>query len=555
MTGNEQGAAPDGPEGETGRPARRGPVIRTSDFVAPARAAPAARAVAETSPDPVEQPLASEPAVPNRLSRLAPDSANPRIFPRRMPPEPEVEVSAPPTVEPPARPKPAEAAARPPGDASAPVLDAAMVLQSAWTYRKTVAVLVIGMAILGGLASPLLPRKFTASTTLYFDPQQVKLTDGGQSASPLSQEALLAVIDSQSQILVSRRVLNRVATDLKLADDREFGGPPVAVGAKLSKAVTVERQENTYVVNLSVKAKDADKAAAIANGIVSAFTVEQETTVNGAYDTANTTLGGRLGALGEELRKSEQAVADFKAANDIDATVVTDPATGNRSKALEALVLAAQSKTIAAKAAYDAIAKFQVADLANGTTPASGASSALLQLQQQYATAASNVSSLETKLGARHPQLVAARATLEGASAAIRREITRMITTAEADYERAQTEETAVAKELSVQKALDNNLSGRLIEYRELQRKADAAREIYETVLKRTRQTSEEQRLLTSNIRVISPAEPPLAADGPGRSILLLGCIFAGLACGLILGLLYAVGRLLYSRAVATRGA
>lgn len=592
MTEDDHGSAREGQHGLTPGVAapRRGPVIRTSDFVTPAKkpapepAKPGPadtltpqqrfaqewlrrerqdRDTAKPAPPTPTVPVRSapEPAtlerrvarrqesledVSERLARLAPASqATAPSNPPKRADEPGLRTLSAHRREEAALSSPVDQPTEP--MSGAPFLDAAMVLQASWTHRKMVLVLVLGMAVLGGLAFPFLPRKYTASTTLYFDPQQVTLGDGAQ-APPVSQEAVMALIDSQSQILVSRRVLSRVAADLKLEGDREFGGAPGATSAKLAAAVAVEREANTYVVNLAVKSKDPEKSAAIANGIVTAFTMEQETVANGAYDKANTTLGSRLEQLADDLRTAETAAADFKARNNIDGAVATDPASGKRTGGLETLLLTAQSRTIAAKARYDAIAKFKVADLASGTTPADGTSTAIAQLQQQYATASSTVSSLETKLGARHPQLVAARATLSGVSDQIRQEVTRLITSAEAEYERAQKEENAVAKELTVQKALDNNLSGKLIEFRELQRKADAARDIYQTVLKRTRQSGEEQRLLQSNVRVISPAEAPLQADGPGRSVLLLGCVFGGLVVGLMLGVFYAVLRLLLAR-------
>lgn len=577
MADDENGAAPRGQESPAPDVGlrRRGPVIRTTDFVTPeprdprpptppapgadAPPSPNFRAALDAVADPAETPRESQrlPGLSERLARLAPsfnrtpDEVADRSVGHQPAPDRMVERRTempPPPPSPPAAPVAQTVVLEGPRQ---PLLDAGMVMGSAWRHRKMVLLLVVGMAVLGGLASPFLPRKFTSTTTLYFDPQQVKLSDGSNSPPPMSQEAVLAIIDSQSQILVSRRVLTSVAQTMGLDKDKEFGGTPAATGAKLAKSVLVERQPNTYVVNLSVKSKDAEKSATIANTIVSSFLKEQQASAEGAYDSANTTLGGRLGALGEEVRGAEQAVADYKTQNNIDDNMVsTAPGTAaKRSDQLETLLLTAQGKTIAAKARYDAIAKFQIADLSNGNaSPADASSNALLQLQQQYATAAANVSSLETKLGARHPQLLAARATLEGVSAAVRREITRLITSAQADYDRAQKEEDAVAKELAVQKALDNNLSGRLIEYRELQRKANAAREIYETVLKRTRQTGEEQRLLTSNVRVISQAEAPIQADGPSRTILMVGCIFGGLVLGLMFGILYAVIRLFTGR-------
>lgn len=539
MTEHDYGSVPPRPFRQaqgSGSP-RRGPVIRTSDFVTE-------RYPVRDDPPPDDRFR----DVSERLARLAATraSADPG---RPTYGEPEREQG----LEPPAAPRRDRMVSTAAAAIDTPIIDAAMVLKAAWLNRRTILATICVMGCLGGALSTLLPRQYTATTTLYFEPQENSL-DTQQSAT-MSQEMVLARIDSQAQILISRRVLAAVAKELKLEADAEFGGPPITTTAKLAKAINVQRQDNTYVVNLEVKSKDPQKAATIANAAVKAFTTEQQTAAAGDYDSTASALDGRLEQLAAQLKQAEQAVADFKAQNNIDTPAATDPDQVKRTASLEEMLLVAQSKTIAAKALYDAVSRFEVADLVTGGTPTDGigtSSTALAQLQDQYAAAAANVSNLETKLGARHPQLIAARATLASVKAGITGEIGRMTTAAQADYERARAEENAVAKELSVQKALDNNKSGPLIDYRELRRKADSARDIYEAVLKRSRQSSQEQLLTKSNIRVISPAEAPLTADGPRRAVLLAACTFGGLVAGLALGLLFVVVRLFMNRVRST---
>lgn len=541
ITEGDYGSVPQRPfrHTEGGGSPRRGPVIRTSDFVA--------------EPNPVRDNAPADDrfhGVSERLARLAATKASADAGrPAYGEPERErgVEASVPPRREHPASASAAGA------QVDTPIIDAAMVIKAAWLNRWLILLTICVMGGLGGALSTLLPRQYTATTTLYFEPQENNL-DTQQSAG-LSQEMVLARIDSQAQILVSRRVLTAVAKDLGLETDPEFGGPPITTTANLADAITVQRQDNTYVVNLAVKSKDPQKAAVIANAAVKAFTTEQETAATGDYDSTASALDGRLEELAAQLKQAEQAVADFKAQNNIDTPAPTDPDQVKRTASLEELLLVAQSKTIAAKALYDAVSRYQVADLVTGGTPAEGignSSSALAQLQDQYAAAAANVSNLETKLGARHPQLIAARATLSSVQAAITGEVGRMTKAAQADYERAKAEEDSVAKSLSVQRALDNNKSGPLIDYRELRRKADAARDIYEAVLKRSRLSSQEQLLAKNNIRVISAAEAPIKPDGPRRAVLLAACTFGGLIGGFVLGLLVVVIRLFTNRVRST---
>lgn len=147
----------------------------------------------------------------------------------------------------------------------------------------------------------------------------------------------------------------------------------------------------------------------------------------------------------------------------------------------------------------------------------------------------------ESQMGTRHPRLQAARSSLQSISVEIRGELQRLATSARGEYEQAKAAEDSIAKELAVQKALHASSSDKQVELNELQRKATAARDIYETVLKRSSQTSEEQNLNQSNIRVISPAEPPVKADGPGKKILLVAGIIGGFLAGFVVGAGFAI--------------
>jgi uncharacterized protein involved in exopolysaccharide biosynthesis len=117
-----------------------------------------------------------------------------------------------------------------------------------------------------------------------------------------------------------------------------------------------------------------------------------------------------------------------------------------------------------------------------------------------------------------------------------------MVVAARSAYESAQKEEADLLKELNVQKASQATNSTALIELSELERKAKAARDVYEAVLKRSEETAAEMSLYTSNVRVVAEAFPPQAPDGPGRKVLLMAGAFGGGLFGLGLGIVLAAG-------------
>lgn len=426
-----------------------------------------------------------------------------------------------------------------------PLLDTRSVIAALWSRKLLILALAVAGAVLGAGVMPLLPKKFTAASTLYFDPRQVGLSDTAQSS--VSPEMISTMIDSQVQILTSGKVLRRVADALKLTDDPEFGGgkgdatSAYAVTDALQRALVIAREAGTYVVSLRATTKDPAKSARIANQVVTSFLQEENSASSNLYENTSSALDGRLNDLRQKVQEAEQAVETFRADNDMvtaDGNLISD----QRLTSLNALLVTAQDKTIQARTRADAASNLSFEDVVSGNGSSDTAvSSSLVSLRQQYAALAANIGSLEAQLGARHPRLLAARSSLESLAEEIRNELRRRASSARAEYDQAKKAEDEVAKELAVQKALQVNSSDKLVELNELQRKATAAREIYETVLKRSSQTSEEQNLTQNNIRVISEAEPPVKPDGPGRSILMISGLMGGFFAGFGLGAAFAI--------------
>ncbi|MFS2152200.1 GNVR domain-containing protein [Rhizobium sp. Rhizsp42] len=534
------------PNTEPNRTGTPGPVLRPSDFV-PAKPTPASlitdAAPQDTQPQSRSRPPlpAAEPArTPERDDPIQPSAdAAPRsasTVARETAPAPLTT----PVTEPVASPVIAPAVAPEPGG---PLLDTRSAIQAIWNKRLLILGLSVLGAVAGAVALPMSTQKFTANTTLYFDPRQIGLNDPSTQASGPSPEMISAMIDSQVQILSSGNVMRRVADAMKLDQDPEFNAgraDSAAVVSALQKALVITRQSSTYVVSMDVTTKNAEKSARLANQVVASFLQEEDGASTGLYQDTSTTLDNRLTDLRQKVQEAEQAVETYRADNDMASTqngLISD----QRLASLNTLLVTAQDKTIQAKARADAAANLRFEDVVGGTSQGGGVSTALATLRQQYSTQAAMVSSLESQMGTRHPRLQAARSSLKSISDQIRGELQRLASTAQGEYQQAKKAEDAVSKELSVQKALQVNTSDKQVELNELQRKATAARDIYETVLKRSGQTSEEQSLSRSNVRVISQAEPPLKANGPGKTALLIAGVIGGFFAGFLLGAGFAI--------------
>lgn len=449
-------------------------------------------------------------------------------------------------------PEPAGARAEadiPHGGDKALVIDLKFVALAAWRYRLLLLALAVVFALIGGAGTTLIAKRYSAAATLYFDPQKlaVELVQNDRATSP---EVLNATIDSQTQIITSRRVMETVANNLKLTTDPEFLGQSSGDAATdlnrvisaLQKQVLVSRQEGTFIFQVKVTTRDAEKSAAIANSLVAAYLKDSRVNAEDSFGSVNSSLVNQLTELRKAVIAAEAEVRAFTSKNDL-FSVGGDQISNKRLQSLDDLLVAAQQKIIEAKAQLDTVSRLDINDVLVGDA---AASRTLGDLRTQYASLSANVSSLTERLGPRHPQLQSAKASLADIERQIRLELERMVVAARSAYQSAQKEEADLLKELNVQKASQATNSTALIELSELERKAKAARDVYETVLKRSEETAAEMSLYSSNVRIVAEAFPPQVADGPGRKALLIAGVFGGGLFGLGLGIVLAAGYALY---------
>jgi succinoglycan biosynthesis transport protein ExoP len=454
-----------------------------------------------------------------------------------------------------------------------PLIDIATIMTSVWQLRKTIVVLTVAGAIGGVLLAIATPSVYVSQSKLYVDPREVRLTDSDLSKESLATEAILALVDSQLEVLRSRTVLEKVAIDLGLDRDSEFGGvstgkgglsdgigvisdlvspgkaqPAPASGVnprtleKLSDAVTVSRDPKTFIVTIDVKSRDPAKSALITNRLVATFLKEEQAAQSGFFQRTTQALDSRLTDLRTELDTAENAVEKYKAEHDI-VGAAGELIFDKQLLALNDQVGAVRNRIADARAKVDLATKIRLNDVLSGAFPEEVSSVTLQELRKQYSEARAQLGALDASLGPRHPQRLAAVQSLEVARSEIGNELRRIAATAQTELDRAVRTEKDLVQQLAVQKAQQVNSSTGFIELRELERKANATRTIYESFLKRASETGQEEKLTLKNIRVIASAQPPLQATGPSRKLIAIGGMIAGFMAGVGLGVALGVYR------------
>jgi len=431
-------------------------------------------------------------------------------------------------------------------------------------WRMIAAFVVLVMVAAVVILSSLTP-KYTAQTEIMLTPDNAKSSGAEQIVGDMLLDS--SMIDSQVTLLQSYALLHRVVQQQNLTTVPYFadasppsllelvkglipglGGassgatPEEALPAgmsdlelralsRLRKAVTVSRVGLTYVLQISVTLEDRFLAAKLANAIASAYLVDQ---LEARYDSAQRAsqwLSERLVNLSNELRESEQAVADFRKQNNL-VEVNTGTVTEQQLSELNVKLAAARVETAAAKAKYDQVQAVREKGESSEAIPDVLRSEVIAALRQQQAEVSGKEADLLARYGQRHPLVVNVRAEKADIQRAIAAETDRILVTLTRDYEVAVARQQSLEKDLAQltgQSTVDDAVSVRL---RELERVAEANRSLYEDFLSRAKLTGEYASFDAQDARVITAATPPSSPSSPRKT---LGLAFAGVF-GLLLG-------------------
>ncbi|MCK1643173.1 hypothetical protein IVA95_37855 [Bradyrhizobium sp. 157] len=435
------------------------------------------------------------------------------------------------------------------------VLDLAQLL---WQRKAAIASAALISACIAVAVGKSLTPKYTASTQLYVDPRELQLVD--RELTPRAQDisGLAMVVESQARVITSNNVLLQVMRDTNLEKDPEFGGGdakgllgsllglfgielrPTAEQQKqiqmsaleaLNRHVNVKKTDRTFIVDIDVWSYEPAKAAMLANAISKAYLAESKQSQAAAARRATSDLSGRLKELQERLRNAENTLAVYKAQNNFvgsQDTLISDQqlsASNQRLAAARALTLDAQAK-------YDQIAASRKASSDAGAIPEALQSPTIANLRAQFAEARKRQAELQSELGPRHPALRQMEQQVQDLRRAINEEVERFAQAAKNDLIRARDYEASLNKALETQKRQSVQMSQASVRLRELEREVEASRNVYQSFLKRSRETEEQESLNTSNARIIGEATVPQRRTFPPAMSLLMmiGFALGGLA-------------------------
>lgn len=394
------------------------------------------------------------------------------------------------------------------------------------------------------------PSSFTAVATMLIDTRKAQ----SSQQQPLYSDAQIdsASIESQVRILKSDIVGLSVIKNLRLNEDPEFigsgwGGVVAseydvmrrALGV-LASRLNVKRDGLSYVIELSFRSYDADKAARIANAIVDAYIVDQLEAKYQSTLRASTWLQDRIRDLRAQASAGEQAVVDFKREHNI-IDAAGKSTIGQRLGEINSQLIIVRAQTAEARARLDRIQtvlSFDSSGAVNATVTDALKSEVVTKLRSQYLELASRASDWSARYGHEHLAAVNLRNQMREIQSAIIDELRRLAETYKSDFEIAKQRENDIQKEYDKAAAQAEKTNQAQVVLKDLESSSQTFRALYENFLNRYMESVQQQSFPITEARLISPAARPLKKSHPKTFLVLAIAACVGIIFGIGIGVL-----------------
>jgi polysaccharide biosynthesis transport protein len=296
--------------------------------------------------------------------------------------------------------------------------------------------------------------------------------------------------------------------------------------------LAVSPVRNSRLVDVSYNSPDPVFSTDVTNALAKAY-IEQNLEFKFlATKEASDWLGERLGEQKKQVETSEQALQRYREQTDSVSLEDKQNVVVQKLADLNAAVTRAKTERIQKETLYNQVRVMN--DRTALDTVAAVLSNTFIQQQKtEIAELQRQRVQLGEKLGARHPDMLKLSSAIQAAEAKLQAETAKVVQSLKNDYLASLSQEQSLMAALDAQKRDAQSLSRKGIDYGALQRDATSNRQIFDSLMQRTKETGIAGELKTSNIRVVDPAEEPRNPASPNKTFNLSLGLFGGLVFGL----------------------
>lgn len=420
---------------------------------------------------------------------------------------------------------------------------------------------------LTGLVLAQLTPEYRATALVMLDIRKEKVTNTPDVVSALTLD--IPIVETEIEVLRSTSLLGRVVDKLGLDRDPEYGAKPIgAFGLALGKvrsiyerwildadggraapatdhgprARAIELLESrlrvgvrgrSYVINVSLDSAVPAKAKQIVEAITELYVVDQLQAKLDANRRATEFFNARLEDLKRKVEAAERAVATYREKSGLtigkDSTVVSQSLSELNTQLIQARAQRAdrESRLVALQEAARSPATL-------GAITEVMANSTISSLRTQEAEVGRRIAELSRRYGDGYPSVLQARSEQRQIEAFIAAEVAKVISSVKADVEAARAKEAKLQEQVSLLEEQAGGAGRKEVELRELQREAQATRDIYEDFLKRFKELREQRHIQEPDARILSPASVSTGPVHPRYGLTMILAMLVGVGIGVV---------------------
>lgn len=455
-----------------------------------------------------------------------------------------------------------------------------VVLKRKWIIVTCLLITVMGTAYVTFTKTPV----YKATTSLIIEKQEPNIlqiediiASGGSSN---------AYYQTQYQIIKSRSLARKVASELDLYTSQEFNPEPQDDPVSLAKRwvasiiasvqtsvknfifpntqaghtesvtratihdgvsaaqakvldsfrdrLSVEPVRETHMVHISFEATSPQLAAQISSAVAESYIEHNLETKMETIKQAVAWLKTRLEEERRAVQKAQKTFMEYRQEHNIITEISPDTEKIRAEKLadLRSKITEAKTKRLKAQNRYQKAKAYLNSPQDLDSLPGILSNEVTSSIQKSEMELSIKLSQLAKKYGANHPQIQAIESQLQNLEQKKRRAVKTIVTSLRNEYQTLLSEEKMLQETLEEEKQEAMELNQMAIQYGVLKRKAQSAKEMYDLLVKRFKEASLTEDIKTVNARIVDSAQIPKNPVRPQKKRNLLLAAVLGMFLG-----------------------
>jgi polysaccharide biosynthesis transport protein len=434
-----------------------------------------------------------------------------------------------------------------PPSLSTPGLSLLQIFSIVRAYRLPTLIIVIAISVLMGGIIKLMPKTFTATSTLMVNPEG---NDPLGSNNQGMATPMFNYMSTESQLMLSPEVLLPVIDKLNLTQDKNYSAGYSGDGSTLRDWVrenlikSLDIQLGAFgsqLIYINASARSPQLAAQIANTLADVYLRQQRQRVTGPASERAKQYALELAELKDKVRVAQDQVTAFR-----QRTGVTDTTEKNNNVA-QALLGMLEGKL---QDAQNARRSAEVKAMSEQNANTAAGSTVVQNLKALLNTQQTQLAQLRTTYGAQHPKVLELDNQIHATQRNLEAELHSVSSGNSADLMGARELEAKMRAAVEEQRNKVLGVNKLQDEGTKYELELESAQSVYKRALDGYDQIMFASGGHIANISVVSAAVPPQKATKPNKPKLLVMGVFVGIFVGLLAPLIY---ELLINRRIRCR--